>query len=76
MLLIEVNEKCSSNSTNMMIGGILSMISQVIKRGVTENASTRMNREIKLVYLIWMLFLHLCKQNIYLGLDHIIISYY
>ena len=46
--LIEVSGNCSSNSINMMIGGILSMISQVLKKNITEDTPIRMNIEIKL----------------------------
>ena len=35
--LIEFNKNCSTDKINMMIGGMLSMISQVIKIDVTDD---------------------------------------
>ena len=46
--LIEVSGNYSSNSINMMIGGILSMISQVLKKNATKDTPIRMNIKIKL----------------------------
>ena len=46
--LIEVNENSSSDSTNMMIGGMLSMLSQVMNRDVTDGTPSQMDRDIKL----------------------------
>ena len=50
--LIEFNENCSSNSINMIIGGMLSMILQVMKRDVTEDTPSQMDREIKLCFIL------------------------
>ena len=75
MPLIEVNENCSSNSINMMIGGMLSMISQVMKRDVMKDTPTRIDREIKLFLSYLNFFQHLCKQKTQCGLDHITISH-
>ena len=46
--LLKVNKNCSSNSISMMVGGMLSMISQVMKRDVTDGTPSQMNREIKM----------------------------
>ena len=46
--LIKVNKNCSTDNINMMIRGMLSMISQVMKRDVTDDTSSRMDREIGL----------------------------
>ena len=46
--LLEVNQSCSSHNICTMIGCMLSMISQVMKREVNEDTPLQMDREIKL----------------------------
>ena len=46
--LLEVNQSCSSNNICTMIGCILSMILQVMKRDVRENIPSQMDREMYL----------------------------
>ena len=74
--LIEFNENCSSKSINMMIGGMLSMISQVMKKDVAENTPSQRDREIKLCFILsdycFNIFANNKKQ---FESDHITISH-
>ena len=54
--LLEVNQSCSSNIICTMIGCMLSIISQVMKRDVTKDTPSQMDKEIKLFYRILILF--------------------
>ena len=49
----KADKHCSKDNINMMIGGMLSMVSQVMKRDVTDDTPSQMNREI--------IFLIICK---------------
>jgi len=44
----EADKHCSKDNINMMIGGMLSMVSQIMKRDVTDETPLQMDREIKL----------------------------
>ena len=44
----EADKHCSKDNINMMIGGMLSMVSQVMKRDATDETPLQMDREIKL----------------------------
>ena len=47
----EADKYCSKDNINMMIGGMLSMVSQIMKRDVTDETPLQMDREIKLFLL-------------------------
>ena len=57
----------------MMIRGMLSMISQVMKRDVTDDTPSQMDREIKLCLSYVNIVSNLCKQNTQFGSVHITI---
>ena len=40
----KVDKHCSKDNINMMIGGILFMVSQIMKRDVTDDTPSQMNR--------------------------------
>ena len=44
----KVDKHCSKDNINMMIGGMLSMVSQIMRRDVTDDTPSQMDREIKL----------------------------
>ena len=49
---IEVNENCSADSINMIIGGMLPIISHVIKRDMTKDVLSQIDGEIKLCVIL------------------------
>ena len=58
-----------------MIGCMLSMISQVTKREVTEDTPTLMDREITLFLSYLNIVLTSCKKALQFGLTHTIVSH-
>ena len=50
--VIEVNENCCSDSINMIIGGMLPIISHVMKRDMTKDTPSQIDGEIKLCVIL------------------------
>ena len=73
--LIEVNKNCSTDNINLMIGGMLSMISLVMKRNVTDDTPSRMGREIKLFLSYLNIVSASLQKKTQFGSDHTTISH-
>ena len=69
----KVEKHCSKDNINMMIGGMLSMVSQIMRRDVTDDTPSQMDREIKLCLSYVNIVSNLCKQNTQFGSVHITI---
>ena len=67
----KVDKHYSKYNINTMIGGMLSIVSQIMKRGVMDDTPSYMDREIKLFFIICKCCVKIYANKIH-SLDHFI----